>query len=328
MRKRRKRLCALGLAALMGATVFFAGCGAAGAAESAAEESGAGAAGAEGETEPRAEKRIIYASFFPVYDLTRRIAGDKAEVRMIIEGGAEPHNFELHPREMIEIAKADLIVYNGAGMEGFIPDLMEATGDDGRFLDLSQGLTLLESGEGEAEEGARVNPHTWLSVRNAQVELDTLYRRFSAMDPGNEPYYRANLEAALEAFRLLDEKFSETLSQIEEDRRYFVVSHAAFNYLADDYGLKQVAVTGISPEDEPSAKQLKKIADFVTAHRISTIFFEGKATPKVAETLAENTRTKTATLYTMERLTEEEMELGYLTLMERNLEALAEAFRE
>ena len=98
--------------------------------------------------------------------------------------------------------------------------------------------------------------------------------------------------------------------------------------MADDYGLKQVAVTGISPEDEPSAKQLKTIADFVKAHNIKTIFFEGKATPKVAETLAKNTNTKTSTLYTLENLTEEEAQKGYINLMRENLKNLVASFNE
>lgn len=136
------------------------------------------------------------------------------------------------------------------------------------------------------------------------------------------------MDENLKEFKALDEKFAKELEGIDENKRYFVVSHAAFNYLADDYGLKQVAVTGISPEDEPSAKQLKTIADFVKEHDISTIFFEGKATPKVAETLAKNTNTKTGTLYTMENLTKEEAEMGYLKLMEENLKALKESFNE
>lgn len=280
----------------------------------------------DGGQEAAQDKPVVYATFFPVYDLTKRIAGDKMDVRTVIKGNQEPHDFELQADEMAKISQADLIVYNGAGMEGFIDGLKDAAGDDGKFLDLSQGLTLLESKDADLGDRSSVNPHTWLSVKNAQVELDTIYQKLSAMDPGNEPYYRANLEAAQADFKALDEKFEDKLSKVDPDKKRFVVSHAAFNYLANDYGLTQVAVTGISPEDEPSASQLATIADYVTQHGIRTIFFEGKATPKVAETLAENTGTKTDTLYTMESLTEEEADMGYLKLMELNLEALMRSF--
>ncbi|KGF35434.1 metal ABC transporter substrate-binding protein [Peptoniphilus lacrimalis DNF00528] len=274
------------------------------------------------------DKKVIYASFFPVYDLTSRIVGDKMEVRQIIEGNQEPHDFELQAKDMAKISNADLIIYNGANMEAFIDDLKEVAGDEKKFLDLSKGLTLLTKGNNSETDKARVNPHTWLSIKNDIVELSSIYKKVSSMDPKNEKFYRENLNKSVEEFKNLDNKFQQELSKITDREKYFVVSHAAFNYLARDYGLKQIAVTGISPDEEPSAKELKVIADFVKANNIKTIFFEGKATPKVAKTLAENTNTKTDTLYTMENLTPEEMQKGYLELMEENLEALMRSFNE
>ena len=302
-------------------------------------------------TEQKGNKKVIYTTFFPVTDLTKRIVGDKMEVKTIIKGNQEPHSFELKAGDMQEIVKADLIIYNGANMESFISAIEDTVKDKNKFLNLSQGLTLLESGDGleeEEEHGEhkdgdkhedehghnhkhghdKTNPHTWLSVKNAIIQLDTIYKKVSYIDPANEAYYKENLKKAQDEFRALDKKFETELSKVKSKQKYFVVSHAAFNYLANDYGLKQVAVTGIPPEDEPSAKQLQKIADFVKKYKINTIFFEGKATPKVAETLAKNTNTKTDTLYTMENLTDEEIEMGYLKLMELNLNALVKSFNE
>lgn len=270
------------------------------------------------------KKKIIYTTFIPVTDLTRRIVGDKMEVRSIMSESDEPHSFELKTRDMAKLTDADLIVYNGANMEGFIPDLKNVIGDENRFLDLSQGLTLLESKESKNHDF--VNPHTWLSIKNAIEQLDTIYKKISLIDPENDSYYKKNLEENQAEFKKLDKRFEEELSKVKKEK-YFVISHAAFNYLASDYGLKQVAVAGISPEEEPSAKQLKAIADFVKKHDISTIFFEGKATPKVAETLAKTTGVKTSTMYTMENLTPEESKLGYIKIMEKNLNALLESFK-
>ncbi len=279
------------------------------------------------------DKKVIYTTFFPVYDLTKLIVKDKMEVKTIIKGNEEPHNFELKAQNMKEISNADLIIYNGANMENFIDALKKSTNNDDKFLDLSKGLTLLEGKGGDdglKKEGEHINinPHTWLSVKNAMTELDTIYQKVASIDPENEPFYKKNLEEATKQFKQLDNKFETELKKVNKDEKYFVTSHAAFNYLAKDYGLKQVAVTGISPEDEPSAQQLSKIADFVKKHNITTIFFEGKATPKVAETLAKSTNTKTSTLYTMENLTEEEANLGYVKLMELNLDALVKSFNE
>ena len=241
-------------------------------------------------------KKTIYASFYPVSELVKMIAGDKFEVKTIIKTSEEPHSFELTSQAMKDLNGANLIAYNGAGMESFIDDLKDNVKDDDKFLDLSDGLTLLDSSK-EGSDMASINPHTWLSIKNAKVMVDNIYRKLSSMDPDNEKYYKENLDMALKKFDDLDKKFTDELSKVKDKEKYFVVSHAAFNYLADDYGLKQVAVTGISPEEEPSAKDLKTIADFVKEKNIKTIFFEGKATPKVAETLAKNTGTKTSTLY-------------------------------
>ena len=272
-------------------------------------------------------KKTIYASFFPVAEFVKMIAGDKFEVKTIIQTNEEPHSFELTSQAMKDLDGADLIAYNGAGMESFIDDLKENIKDDDKFLDLSAGLNLLDSSK-EGSDMTSINPHTWLSIKNAKVMVDNIYRKLSAMDPDNEAYYKENLDKALAKFDELDKKFEDELSKVKSQDKYFVVSHAAFNYLADDYGLKQVAVTGISPEEEPLAKDLKTIADFVKEKNIKTIFFEGKATPKVAETLAKNTGTKTSTLYTMENLDDDMIAKGYVGLMEENLKALVESFNE
>lgn len=279
------------------------------------------------ETKSSGDKKTIYASFYPVAELVKMISGDKYDVKTIIETSEEPHSFELTSQAMKDLSKADLIAYNGAGMESFIDDLKDNVKDDDKFLDLSDGLTLLDSSK-EGSDMASINPHTWLSIKNAKVMVDNIYRKLSSMDPDNEKYYKDKLDEALAKFDDLDKKFSDELSKVKDKEKYFVVSHAAFNYLADDYGLKQVAVTGISPEEEPSAKDLKTIADFVKEKNIKTIFFEGKATPKVAETLAKNTGTKTSTLYTMENLDDDMIEKGYFGLMEENLKALVESFNE
>ena len=273
-----------------------------------------------------ASKPVVYASFFPVYDLTKRIVKDSWDVRTIIQGNQEPHDFELKAADMARLTKADLIIYNGAGMETFIPQLKESMHHDERFLDVSQGLTLLQNKDAKPQDHSSVNPHTWLSIKNALEQLDTLCKKFCALDSAHAAFYQENYQQARAEFEELDKQFAKQLRTVPAEKRYFVASHAAFNYLARDYGLTQVAVTGISPDNEPSAAQLAKIAQFVKAHNITTIFFEGSATPKVAETLARTTGARTSTLYTMEHLSEDDVNAGYLQLMKRNLHALMESF--
>lgn len=284
------------------------------------------------------KKKVIYTTFYPVRDLTSRIVGDKMEVRQIIKGDQEPHDYELQTKDMAEISKADLIIYNGAGMESFIEALKKTVKDNNKFLDLSVGLTLLKATsqdghdhdkEKHGKEEHQVNPHTWLSVKNAMFELKSIYEKVSNLDPENKDFYKRNLEKSLADFKKLDEKFSSEIAKLPANvEKHFVVSHAAFNYLARDYGLKQAAIAGISPEEEPTAQQLKKLADFVKKHKIKVIFFEGKATPKVAKTLAKEVGVRTDVLYTLESVTGEEEKMGYIGLMEKNLENLVKSFHE
>lgn len=273
-------------------------------------------------------KKTVYTSFYPIYDLTKRIVGDKMNVKMIIDNNQEAHGFELTPQVMKDIQEADAVIYNGAGMEEFIDDLKASVKDKVTFVDLSEGLTLLTTGDGLTDIKKTVNPHTWLSVKNAMMMVETITEQMSRLDDNHKSYYETNLKQVKSELEALDKEFKTAIDNIKRSEKYFVVSHAAFNYLAFDYGLKQIAVTGISPEEEPTAQQLKIIADFVVANHISTIFFEGKATPKVAQTLADNTKAKTGSLYTMETLTQEEMAKGYIGLMKENLKALVASFNE
>lgn len=279
-------------------------------------------------TQTTQQQKVIYTTFYPVYELTKRVVGDKMAVKMIIDGNQEAHGFELTPQVMKDVQQADALIYNGAGMEEFIDDLKSSLKQTATTVDLSQGLTLLTTGDGVTESKQSVNPHTWLSVKNAMVMLRTIYDAVVTIDQQNKAYYTSNLEKATQELEALHKEFELAVAAVKREVKYFVVSHAAFNYLAYDYNLRQVAVTGISPEEEPSAQQLKKIADFVKENRISTIFFEGKATPKVAKTLADNTKTKTEVLYTMETLSPGEMAKGYVALMRHNLKVLVDSFDE
>jgi zinc transport system substrate-binding protein len=145
------------------------------------------------------------------------------------------------------------------------------------------------------------------------------------VDPGAAEAYRGGADAHAEEIRALDERFAGRLAACERD--LLVVSHAAFGYLADRYGLRQEPITGISPESEPDPQRLAELADLVRAEGVTTVFTETLVSPEVAETLAREAGVTTAVLNPLEGLTEEEEAAGetYLSVMERNLETIAEA---
>lgn len=166
-----------------------------------------------------ADKKTIYASFYPVAEFVKMIAVDKFEVKTIINTSEEPHSFELTSQAMKDLSTADLIAYNGAGMESFIDDLKDNVKDNDKFLDLSAGLSLLDSSSEESDMTS-INPHTWLSIKNAKIMVDNVYEKLSRMDPDNEGYYKENLDKTLAKLDELDKKFEDELAKVNDKTNY------------------------------------------------------------------------------------------------------------
>lgn len=180
----------------------------------------------------------------------------------------------------------------------------------------------------EHEEGHHhggLDPHVWLSIKDAKYEMNNIKEAFITADPENEAYYEANYEKYAKEFDALDQKFEETLSEFE--KRDIVVAHQAFSYLCKDYNLNQVAIEGLSAESEPDPARMAEIVEFARENDIKVIFFEELVSPKVAETIADEIGATTMVLNPLEGLTKEQLDAGedYLSIMGQNLEALQEA---
>jgi zinc transport system substrate-binding protein len=253
----------------------------------------------------------VVAGFYPLAWAAQHIAGPGVHVVNLTPAGAEPHDLELAPSDIEAIDGAQLVLYLG---HGFQPAVEKAAEDrSGPSLDLLAGQRLAAPGE---EEGAGVDPHVWLDpVRFARiaVAIGAALHRESA--------------AAAVAGRLhrLDAEFGAGLRDCE--RRELVTSHAAFGYLAKRYGLRQVALTGLSPEAEPSPRDLEALVDQVRESGATTVFFEILVSPRLAQTVAREAGAKTAVLDPVEGLTDDEVAAGddYVTVMRRNLSTLRQA---
>jgi len=274
-----------------------------------------------GDSEPDA---AVVAAFYPLAYAAERV-GD-AEVRNLTPPGVEPHDFELSGRDVETIAGAELVLYLGQGFQPALEAAVAST--DANALDLLEGLDLLqgdddrreeESHEGEDEEHAGeggFDPHVWLDplVYAELVERigGTLGREAAARE----------LVAELEQ---LDDEFRQQLADCE--RRELVTSHAAFGYLTERYDLEQVAITGLSPEAEPTPGELRDVVDEVREHGATTIFFETLVSPRLAETVAREVGATTAVLNPLEGLTEQQAEDGedYFSVMRANLASLRTA---
>jgi len=259
----------------------------------------------------------VSASFYPLYFFASQIGGGLADVANVIPAGVEPHDYELAPQDIVRLEQSRLVVLNGGGLEPWAGDIRHIV-DPAKTMvtDAGEGL-MTRSGE---EDGAPIrDPHVWLSPKLAASMADAILQGFVVADPANRMEYEANAVLLKEKLGDLDREYREGLAHCA--RRDFITSHAAFGYLAAEYGLNQVSIAGLSPEQEPSPATLASVVRFAREHDIRYIFFETMVSPRLAETIAREIGAKTLVLDPIEGLAGDEISAGknYFTKMYANL---------
>lgn len=334
-------------------------------------------------TAEQTESLQVVTSFYPLYFMASEIGGERVDVVNLIAAGVEPHDWTPKSRDLTAASNAQLFLYHGAGLEGWVDDFLKGLSKDSQVLtkEMSQGIALIEGeddghGHGDAHEEEHedehmheeehahaddhaheddheedhaddhaheeeqaheddhghshshgIDPHTWVSPKSALILAENVKDSIIEADPANEAYYMENYEALKAKLDALDQKYSTNLAQVSQ--KNIVVSHQAFGYLARDYGLNQLSIMGLSPDAEPLAQDILKIAKFVKDNGVKYIFFEELVSDKMAQMLASEAKVDTMVLNPLEGLTKEQEKAGetYLTLMERNLQNLIQALQ-
>jgi zinc transport system substrate-binding protein len=253
------------------------------------------------------DRRTVVAAFYPLAWAAQEVAGDGVDVVNLTPPGVEPHDLELTARDVERVRDAEIVLYLGSG---FMPALEDAVAGHDGAVDVLDGQDLLQGDEGETD------PHVWLDP----MRLAAIARTIG--DALGEPTGADDLAARLER---LDREFRDGLARCT--RRDVVTSHAAFGYLAEAYDLRQVALTGISPEAEPSPRALEALVEEVERRGATTVFFESLVSPRLAKTVAREAGVGTAALDPLEGLAEAELAAGadYVSVMRENLTALRRA---
>lgn len=304
----------------------------------------------------REDQVLVYASIYPVYDFTKKIGGEKVQVRQIMPAGTDPHHFEPSAKVLADLSKADILIYNGAGMEPWIEKAIQALAGSGvMVVDTSKEIELLsfsdheeaEGQEGEVhhgeeqqaregdanqaehhdEDGHRhdVDPHVWLNPLNVKLQGKAILEALVKADPRNESSYSRNYQQLCQDLDLLHQEYAAGLSKCT--RKEIVVAHEAFGYLAKEFGLVQIPIRGLMAEAEPSPTKIKEIVDLSKTHKITHIFFESMVNPKVSEVIAAEIGAVTLELNPLDNLSQEEIDGGqeYFSVMRKNLENLTKA---
>lgn len=273
----------------------------------------------------------VAAAFYPIEEIVRRVGGEAIDVVTLVPPGEEAHEYEPTPKQLTQLAEADVVFYLGQGFQPNVEKALESLPSSVQRIDLLDELTLLPitsqlpgtdgTAEGETLEDGN-DPHVWLAPGNVRQMATTVLATLDAVAPDDAPTFERNFDDYGTGLTTLDTDFATGLQEC--DSRVLVSSHRAFGYLAAAYDLTAVAIAGVSPSEEPSAKTLETIAEFTRANDVTTIFFEENLPSDLATTLADEVGATTGVLDTVESLSDEQLKAGddYESLMRSNLEAL------
>ncbi len=286
------------------------------------------------DSENAIEPLTIYTTIFPLEDFSKKIGREHVKVVSIFPPGVDGHTFEPSAKTMVDIANADLFVYTGAGIEGFAEATVEALkNEDVLILKASEGIELIKLDDHSHSEPADKNmdhnndydPHIWLDPTLAIQMADNIFQALVKKNPAAKNVFEQNFNELKQELEKLDQEFRYTVEQAITNE--ILVSHAAYGYWESRYGVKQISVSGMSPTNEPSQKELTQIIRTAKEHNIKYVIFEQNVSTKLADIVKKEINATALTLYNLEAITEEQATNNedYFSMMRRNLETLKTA---
>jgi zinc transport system substrate-binding protein len=273
-------------------------------------------------------KANVITTFYPLYDFASKIGGEHVHVINMVPAGVEPHDWAPKSQDITNMSKAQLFIYNGIGLEGWVPDFLDSLKQDSQLhiVEASKNADLIRheatSEKDHGHDESEFDPHAWISPKQAKVYAENIKKALIQADPTNQQSYTANYDQLAAKLDELDRAFTEKIASTP--KKEIVVSHEAFGYLSRDYGLTQKAIMGLAPDAEPTAQDLKEISRFIKENDVKAIFFEELVSDKLAKTLANDLKIQTIVLNPIEGLSEEDLQQGkdYFSVMEHNLQNL------
>ena len=258
----------------------------------------------------------IVASFYPIYEFVKRVGGNNVNITTLIPIGVEPHNFEPTIQQIQNAESADLIIYNGAGLEKWIDKI-----DSKSKVDASQGLNFLKGND--SESAGTYDPHVWLDPVLAEKEVENIRDALVKVDPANSQYYQSNANKFIAELNNLDNKIKTELTTC--DKKDFIAFHNAFTYFANRYGLNQHSILGVTPEGEILPQRLQEIIQTARDLGLNIIYSEDLVDPRSAEVIAQEIPNgKVLILSPIEGINADEQKagIGYLDKMNEDIDNL------
>ena len=243
------------------------------------------AAGAQQAPQPVPLKKPLHVvtTFTIIQDMARNVAGTAAVVESITKPGAEIHDYQPTPRDIVKAQSADLVLWNGLNLErwfvkffGNVKDVPSAVLTDG----------IVPMGIAEGPYGGKPNPHAWMSPANALIYIENIRRALAKADPANAGTYARNARAYADRIKALDAPLRQRLSRIPAAQRWLVSSEGAFSYLVRDYGMHEAYLWPINADEQGTPQQVRKVIDLVRKNRIPVVFSESTISDRAAKQVA------------------------------------------
>jgi zinc/manganese transport system substrate-binding protein len=225
-----------------------------------------------------AEKIRIVASFSILGDMVKNIAGDAAELIVLVGPNADTHVYSPTPQDVKTIAAADLVIVSGIGFEGWMERLVAASGYKGKLVVATQGIAL--AGEQESD------PHAWQNVANGMAYVANIRDALMAADPDHADNYRKNADAYTRKLQKLDAWVKAEIAKVPADKRQVITSHDAFGHFAKAYGVEFLAPQGVSTESDAAAGDIARLIDQIRVGRVKALFMENISDKRFIEQLA------------------------------------------
>ncbi len=234
----------------------------------------------------QSEKILVVTTFTVIADMARNVAGDAANVVSVTKPGSEIHNYQPTPQDIVRTDKANLVLWNGLGLELWFEKFLEQLNGVPSAV-VTEGIKPIDIYSGPYS--GKPNPHAWMSPTDALVYVDNIAQAMSTVDEPNRQTYLANAEVYKKQIQQLSAPLKEQVATIPEEHRWLVTSEAAFSYLARDFGLKELALWPINADQQGTPSQVKNVIDTVNKHAIRTVFSESTVSDKPAKQVAKET---------------------------------------
>ena len=298
---------------------------------------------AKSESKNDSGKISVVTTIFPYYDFTRSIAGDKADIKLLLSPGSEPHSYEPSPSDIVAIENCEIFIYNGGESDEWVESVLDSIENKNmKVMRMMDYVDLLyeqsvdhdehehEDGDGdehEHEHGEEYDEHIWTSVKNAEKLTNAIYDELCVSDFANKAAYSSNRDSYLSQLQALDSEISDIVSNAKRNTVVFG-DRFPFLYFVTDYSLEyECAFPGCSSETEPSISTVTHMIDFTRENKIPVVFYLEFSNGKVAKLISEDTGAKTMLFSSCHNVTKDEFADGatYISLMEQNANALKEA---